>query len=520
MIPFLFLILSYFPFSAKKGLLADSPWPSFRGNLNNTGRSIHVGPQTNNLKSLFKQAGNSFSMGTNGTTLYFRSGYNVVAMSAAGKLLWSYGSSGSVSFPPSVGAEGILYFGSGVAVYALFSNGTMKWTLNIGPISSMIGIATDGSIRVITSEGITYALTSEGLFKWKSSFPDGRGTRGMIIGSDNTVYSNNGRYFIAIDATGALKYSVDVGKYYLYFPALDNVGNIYYSENSNTFYLIAISVISGKIMWDYIPKDSNIRTDLSPAIGIDGIIYVNALSVQYPYTGYIYAFDNNGALKWTYSTAPTTALYSSLVSPIVGGDGTIYTAYDRILYALTPSGSLIWQYPISRSNWNNHDSLVIGPDGSLYASTGNGLYVFHDPLPTAQPTPRPTTPTGQPTRQPTSQPTRHPTTAFPSLIPSISPSFSPTPVPSLSPSATPSSIPTIIPSIITSSNPTPKPTSLSTDAPSFILTDSPTLVPSANPSISSSESPSVKYVPKTPSNAPSFYLPSIHLSLHHYLQLK
>ncbi|MCZ3365336.1 MULTISPECIES: PKD domain-containing protein [Methanobacterium] len=93
----------------------------------------------------------------------------------------------------------------------------------------------------------------------------------------------------------------------------------------------------------------------SAAVGTDGTIYIGG------YNGKVYAFNSNGALKWTY----TTASYI-LGSPTLGTDGTIYIScwMNSTLYAINPDGTLKWKYKTGKYNFGS--SPAIGADGTIY----------------------------------------------------------------------------------------------------------------------------------------------------------
>ncbi len=61
-------------------------------------------------------------------------------------------------------------------------------------------------------------------------------------------------------------------------------------------------------------------------------------------TGLTIAFNNSGSLKWKSSRLSTGGVTSS-ASPVVASDGTAYVFPDNgILYAISSTGSILWQY--------------------------------------------------------------------------------------------------------------------------------------------------------------------------------
>jgi hypothetical protein len=143
----------------------------------------------------------------------------------------------------------------------------------------------------------------------------------------------------------------------------------------------------------------------SPAIASDGTIYVGVNQVTYsdglttPIQGYLFAYNPNGTLKWTYmlqKPAYNTALLSVFNSstPAIGNDGTIYFGTEvnnpgtqgyagpvgkTFVYAVNSDGTLKWvrndivptnaSQPPPNNSCNSvivSASLLIGSDNSLY----------------------------------------------------------------------------------------------------------------------------------------------------------
>lgn len=103
--------------------------------------------------------------------------------------------------------------------------------------------------------------------------------------------------------------------------------------------------------------------DSSPAIGLDGTIYVGSRDE------YLYAINPDGTKKWEFKTGNT--IYSS---PAIGSNGIIYVGcLDSNLYAINTDGSMKWLFNTggwirSSPSIDNDGNIYVGCDDSnLYA---------------------------------------------------------------------------------------------------------------------------------------------------------
>ena len=96
---------------------------------------------------------------------------------------------------------------------------------------------------------------------------------------------------------------------------------------------------NGRKLWSY---DTGKDIITSPAYSPDGkVVYVadkrgTLYALSAPTNG-----SDVGELLWEYDFG--NGRYSRYSSPTVGSDGTIYIAY-RDIYAISPSGELLWKY--------------------------------------------------------------------------------------------------------------------------------------------------------------------------------
>jgi len=195
-----------------QGQLADAPWPKFRRDLRNTGRSPYVGAQDNELR-------------------------------------WSYQFTGALLTSPVIGPDGTIYFGSnwGNKLYALYENGSLEWAFETSWIATAPAIGSDGTIYVGSpGDNKLYALTPDGNLKWSFSTDGWFASSSPGIGSDGTIYFASGFLtngtssgtFYALNPDNTLKWQYPIGAYARSSPAVGSDGTIYFGAWDNKLYAL------------------------------------------------------------------------------------------------------------------------------------------------------------------------------------------------------------------------------------------------------------------------------------------
>ena len=305
------------------GGLADTPWPKFGGDLNNSGLAPYVGTQSTTPK-------------------------------------WEYDPAGGSGFDhstPVIGSDGTIYIGTADwRFYAFNPDGTAKWIYNDagayvtgGPIYGSAAIGSDGTIYFGTKSGETklYALNPDGTLKW-GSLTIGGMTGSPAIGSDGTVYAGSDQIYAFNPVDGTIKWSYPASVSYA-CPAIDADGTIYVGSSDANVYALNSD---GTLKWNFTTGG---EIQGSPAIGSDGTIYIGTYG-----DNNVYALNPDGTLKWNFDAGG-----SIQGSPAIGSDGTIYigTYGNNKVYALNPDGTQKWVYSLTNKVCG---SLVIGADGTIY----------------------------------------------------------------------------------------------------------------------------------------------------------
>ena len=271
---------------------------------------------------------------------------------------------------PAVGSDGTVYIGTGLVfagpssdvMYAIRSDGTLKWKRKLGrAVHSSVALDGQDNLHFIAGDAedpdrmnaVLISLDSSGNRRWRSErigwqapVPNTGFT--PAIAANGTIYACGLYSLYAFDRNGKRKWRYD-------FPLRDNC------------------------------MESGIVTTGShhsgPTVGADGTIYVNTQAGGHgteTVEGGVFAFRPNGTLKWrTHDLGGTAA-------PIIGADGTIYSAVGRYddpedpddklraskeakILAIDPKdGTLKWS--VVTRLWVEA-SPSIGPDGTLYAGT-------------------------------------------------------------------------------------------------------------------------------------------------------
>jgi parallel beta-helix repeat protein len=351
--------------------IANSPWPCFMGNAQNTGLSPYdTSHNTGKLRWKFKTEDKIEStpiIGLDGTIYIGSSDNYLYAINLDGTLKWKFLIGNRISSSPSISSEGTIYVSSFEYLYAINSNGTLKWkSEEITPNYFSPAIDNNGIIYVVTYGGFC-AFYPNGFLKWKSNESN---WGSPAISTNGIVYINGmdskGTYLRAINPDGTLKWKFliwnepgDVGAYT--YPTIADDGTIYthiYFYKEEKSYIYAINP-NGTQKWKFQTIDF---TANSVSIGPDKTIYVGSGNI-------LYAINPNGTQKWNF-----TKIVSLETSPSIGSDGTIYVgSYDHHLYAINPDGTLKWKFKAGDHVY----SPSIGFDGTVYFGSLDGyLYAI------------------------------------------------------------------------------------------------------------------------------------------------
>jgi len=353
--------------------LADSPWPSFQYDLQNTGRSQYTGPLEGKIKWKYELnfgvTPAFITINENNTILltYNRvmpdplvetSDY-LLAFSSNGDLVWYQ----DLCFPDRIGldeisaaitnSEGVIYVGSSCGkLLAIDQNQTVQWEFDAGSaiINGHGGISIDknGDIYISTIETFL-KISKSGSLIWKND--DYKRQQAVFSPNGKVIYmkSRNGT-IDAVDLDGEVKWAFPFStEDFIQYIICDSQGNIYFSYQ-NTFYSVDSE---GVTRWKYSVDDSEVLGFSTPTIDKLGNLFFNT-------NASLYSLSFTGELRWIIDEIKNIGSH-----PICDASGNIYQLADQNLFSIANDGSINWSIQFETAR-NSNTSLALGMNSDLY----------------------------------------------------------------------------------------------------------------------------------------------------------
>lgn len=349
------------PFTQKKSSSSEyqynvpvestSPWPLFRRDHKNTGRSP-------------------------------------IPANYTGDQPWSFQTGKGIFSTPVVDGNGTIYFGSADhKFYAVSPDGHQKWQYETGEIIDSAGALprvnsqmTCPTVIFPSGDGHLYLLRCDnGQHIW--SFDARVSPRksynnwfeaNVAVGPDGSYYAGNTNFnYYAVNPDGSLKWTYPTGSNNWSQAAFADDGTIFWTSCDTLIHAVGPDGVN---KWT---KRTLGFLAASVAIGSDGTLYVGS------FDSYFFALHpDNGKVKWKFKTHDH--IYSSAALGIdeTGETSAIYFgSTDGIFYALNLRGDVMWMYDTGAPI---RSSAAIGrcPDGEpgdiVYFGCGNGkLYALN-----------------------------------------------------------------------------------------------------------------------------------------------
>lgn len=269
---------------------------------------------------------------------------------------WEFQTNGKVLSSPAIGPDGTIYIGSSDRhLYALSQNGEEKWSYQASAaVDAAPALAADGTVYFSSSDRKLYSLNPDGSEKW-IFIADGSIRNSSAIGSDGTIYfGSDNKGIHALNPDGSKKWSYQSESYFSYSPTIGVDGSIYCSDSYNTYSFYP----DGRLNWK-IP----IKSTISPAVDFNGNIYIGNSD------NYLYALNPDGTFRWIF-----TAKVDINTTPAIDVDGNLYFgAGNKYFYSINNKGELNWIYELGTGDNYVYSSPVIGNDSTIYFGSDNSF---------------------------------------------------------------------------------------------------------------------------------------------------
>jgi outer membrane protein assembly factor BamB len=255
----------------------------------------------------------------------------------------------------------------------------VKWKFNAeSSISTSPAIGHNGTIYAGADNGYLYAVNETGSQIWKFKTDNSIHSSPTVDKNGNIYVGSDDGFLYAINSDGSLRWRYEVGNKIRSSPGIGYNGTIYFGANDGYLYALTSD---GKLKWKFETEhkfDENLervewKVESSPAIGMDGTIYIGSIYVGHDYWlglmyySYLYAINPDGSQKWRYKTESNINN-----APSIGPNGKVYVSGGP-LYAINSDGTLRWKYS---SKYNFNSSLSIDSYGRIYG--GSGEFIIED----------------------------------------------------------------------------------------------------------------------------------------------
>jgi hypothetical protein len=331
--------------------LANSPWPMYHHDPQNTGRSsVYPGPLNGEINwvvdSLF-YLGSSVVIG-NDSTIYVSSEPYFYAFNFDGSVKWHLLLDGyyTVTTPVVLSDNSIIiFYGGPHYIYRISQDGAVVWKLQLDDdISSQFNVGKDGTIYFISNYKL-YAVGSDGTLKWTENDEIFGQSKDISFSPDgNTIYfTGKDRALVAYDINDrSIKWKFGSnGSYNAVL--VDSQGNTYFSCAVDTINNGNIAMFSlsedGAVRWFYPHNEvyQNRAWYPEPTMDKQGNLYFGADTV--------YSLSYNGQLRWKKQIGLVSA-GTSFVSDISGNIyvTTISSSSQSFgIVKINANGDIIWQ---------------------------------------------------------------------------------------------------------------------------------------------------------------------------------
>lgn len=353
-------------------------WAMFSHDAQHTGRSEFTGPQEATEKWRFNAgAAVQSSPAVDGQGIIIVGADNGIlhAITPGGNKEWVFKTGGAIKSSPAISKAGIIYVTSNDQyLYALSPLGEKLWKFKTGDTGcSSPVIGADGTVYVGSTDGYLYAVQNDGTQKWKCNVQGPIATCSPVLSADGTIYlwmhKYDIGYLIAVLPNGEVDWITNTGSTSSMpadpSPMVDSTGNIWLATGN-------LNIEAYQPNGQLISSAGMLRPVTCPALAADGTIYSSSDSFLKSLTLKQGEIHTNWKYSFSKNTKNETRISSS---PAIGGDGLIYAGSESgWLYAVQPDGKLKWKY---KTGGSINSSPAIDAGGTLYIGSSDGyLYAI------------------------------------------------------------------------------------------------------------------------------------------------
>ncbi len=329
-------------------------------------------------------------------------GASTIVARYGGQRPWALRTGRGIFSTPIIGADGTVYVGSAdTYFYAIAPDGRLRWRLKTGGIIDAAAALSPYDARLGSApltfgsgDALLYHLTTPRsgrpriLWRFRPTKPPVGGQQvswwegNVAVGPSGDLYvGNTGGTAYALSPAGRLRWTFTAGQSIWTTPAFTADGSSYWG--SLDFHIYRLDG-HGRPLWKTFTPGYVVS---SPAIGSDGTVYVGSFDSK------LYALDPaSGLPHWSFQTSDHVYASPALAHDATGRTTAIYIAStDGSVYALSPSGRLLWRYDtgdpvrsspvLGRAPADEHRNILYvgSSNGKLYAlnaDTGRRRWSF------------------------------------------------------------------------------------------------------------------------------------------------
>lgn len=305
-------------------------------------------------------------------------------------IAWSFSTGNSVQRPniasaPAIADDGTIYYtennndknSSIIAVTDQGDNAKLKWKVSIGSnMKQAPAIGPDGGIYIGDADSEFVKIT-KGDISWRKN------VHGSVRNATAAIDDDGNVYIVTKGAGhqgGVISFAPDGTRRWAFYdvasmfesPAISKDGKTIFGlvTRKNKAYMQVFNTDDGSRKWSKKVVKNGYAGGTSISIGQDGTIYVTASNEVVAVTPG--AAGVKGSIKWTQSVS-----HANLSGVVIGPSGSLYVGSKDGLVALNPDdGSIKWTYDQINASQN---VPAVDNNGNIYVGTLNGKFEIISP---------------------------------------------------------------------------------------------------------------------------------------------